>query len=200
MVKHLLEQIANEGKDKYFLIQELRKAQKSNVEDHGVPRRTSQRQIQSVHESQDTDFANETESEFPQSSGVSTALALVMRARQQAEQEGDSPPLNRKTPSDSSTMAQIKMAREQAERDTDQPSYIVEPSTIERVMSAKHQAMYKEQPPRHDTGPSNAMEMVMRARQQAEYEEQQQNYATNAMEMAMKARQQAGHEDQQQNY
>lgn len=200
MVKHLLEQIANEGKDKYFLIQELRKAQKSNVEDHGVSRRTSQRQIQSVHESQDTDFANETESEFPQSSGVSTALALVMRARQQAEQEGDSPPLNRKTPSDSSTMAQIKMAREQAERDTDQPSYIVEPSTIERVMSAKHQAMYKEQPPRHDTGPSNAMEMVMRARQQAEYEEQQQNYATNAMEMAMKARQQAGHEDQQQNY
>lgn len=145
-------------------------------------------------------FPIETESEFPQSSGVSTALALVMRARQQAEQEGDSPPLNRKTPSDSSTMAQIKMAREQAERDTDQPSYIVEPSTIERVMSAKHQAMYKEQPPRHDTGPSNAMEMVMRARQQAEYEEQQQNYATNAMEMAMKARQQAGHEDQQQNY
>ncbi|XP_077305074.1 transmembrane channel-like protein 5 [Lithobates pipiens] len=200
MVKHLLKQIANEGKDKYFLIQKLRKAQKSNVEDHGVPRRTSQRQIQSVHESQDTEFANETESEFPQSSGVSSALALAMRARQQAEQEGDSPPLNRKTPSDSSTMAQIKMARQQAERDTDQPSYIVEPSAIERAMSSKHQSMYKEQPPRHNTGPSNAMEMVMRARQQAEYEEQQRNYATNAMDMAMKSRQQARHEDQQQNY
>lgn len=141
-----------------------------------------------------------TESEFPQSSGASSALALVMRARQQAELEGDSPPLNRKTPSDSSTMAQIKMARQQAERDTDQPGYIVEPSAKERVMSGKHQAVYKEQPPRDNTGPSNAMEMVMRARQQAEFEEQQTNYATNAMEMAMRARQQAEHEDQQQNY
>ncbi|CAI9612710.1 unnamed protein product, partial [Staurois parvus] len=97
MVKHLFEQMANEGKNKYFLIQQLHKAQKPNVLDHGVPQRTSQRQIQSVSEAPDTQLVNEPKPQFPQSSGASSSLALAMRARQQAELEEDSPPMNSKT-------------------------------------------------------------------------------------------------------
>ncbi|XP_018413966.1 PREDICTED: transmembrane channel-like protein 5 [Nanorana parkeri] len=160
MVKHLYKQIANEGQDKYFLIHELRKTQKPNVADYGAPQKMPVRQIQPVHEAQDIQLADEPKPQFPQSNRSSSALALAMRARQQADLEEDSPPMNRKAPRNSSIMAQIEMAGQEAEGDMDQPGY--------------------------NTGPSNAMEMVMRARQQAEYEEQQPNYGADAM--AMRAR------------
>ncbi|KAM5151834.1 transmembrane channel-like protein 5 [Mantella aurantiaca] len=160
MVKHLFAQIANEGKDKYFLIQELRKSQKPNVADHRASQNKSQGQIQPVHETQGMQFVNE--SPFPQHRDSSSALALAMRARQQADLEEDSPPMDRKRPSNASTMAQIQMARQQAEYDIDQPGYVPEPLS--------------------------PMEMIMRAKQQAEYEEQQSDYRTDAMEMALKAR------------
>nr|DBA20306.1 TPA: hypothetical protein GDO54_016013 [Pyxicephalus adspersus] len=158
MVKHLFEQIANEGKDKKFLIQELHKAQKPNS--------------QSIHEDQDMQLVNVALS-LPIESRRESTLALIMRARQQADLEEESPPMIRKMPNNIRTMAQPNMAGQQAERDTEHPNYIAEPlGAIKVVTKVNERSLYEKDQPRHNERSSNVMEMVMRARQQAEYEEQ----------------------------
>ncbi|OCT64109.1 transmembrane channel-like protein 5 [Xenopus laevis] len=96
MVQHLYQQIANEGKDKSFLLHELRKAQSLNEAPGRAPYRAAQRQVQPSYRNQEMHTVNEhipLESRG-ESIGTSDVLGLVMRARQQAEMEERSSALN----------------------------------------------------------------------------------------------------------
>ncbi|XP_063790469.1 transmembrane channel-like protein 5 [Pseudophryne corroboree] len=188
MVKRLLVQIANEGKDKTYLLTELRKSQKQNGTKRSAPNQTSQRQVHPSHETQDLQFPNEA---VPYGTGTSDALALAMRARQQADSEGESPELNRRAFNEnveaSDTMAMLMRARQQAEHEEQQSQYSEESSdSMEMVMRARQQSEHEEQQPRHTADRRDTMEMLMRARQQAEHEQQQPPYSAeprDTMEM-----------------
>ncbi|KAM9305535.1 transmembrane channel-like protein 5 [Gastrophryne carolinensis] len=181
MIKHLLEQIANEGKDKSFLIPKLREAQKMNAANHRAPHQKPQ--VQPSHEAQDMQLVNEPELQQAEPSSRTSALALAMRARQQADLEEDSPPMNRRSPRDSDNMAGTGRDRNYEE----EPTYTSELLNTTSVAMRSPSQAPEEQQPRS----SNAMEMIMRARQQAEYEEQLRynEEPSNAMEMVMRERQ-----------
>ncbi|XP_068100848.1 transmembrane channel-like protein 5 isoform X2 [Hyperolius riggenbachi] len=190
MMKRLFAQIANEGKDKSFLIKELRKTQKPNGINRGGSQKMSHREAQPSYETLDMEL-NESKSQFPQRSGSANALALAMRAKQQEDLEEDYPPINR-IPSE--------RARRQSEYEEERPSYTAEPPNVmEMMMRKRQQADFKEEETRYNAGPSNltALEMIRRARQQAEYEGQQQQYEaeiSSAMEMVMRSRQMGDYE------
>eukprot|EP00079_Xenopus_tropicalis_P030652 XP_012826808.1 PREDICTED: transmembrane channel-like protein 5 isoform X2 [Xenopus tropicalis] len=96
LVKHLYQQIANEGKDKSFLLDELRKAQSLNKAPDRAPYKAAQKQIQPSYRSQEMHTVNEHIPLEPRSESVGTSdvLGLAMRARQQAEMEERSSALN----------------------------------------------------------------------------------------------------------
>ncbi|XP_075035838.1 transmembrane channel-like protein 5 [Mixophyes fleayi] len=179
MVKRLIQQIANEGKDKSFLLNELRKSQKQNGTYGGTANQTSRSQVQPSHQAQTMQFFNESE---PQNTGGSDGLALAMRARQQADREGDSPAASRKMKFNENVGASDTMAL---------------------IRRAQQQPGYEEQQPRHSADPTDAMEMMKRARQQADSERQQPWSRANtsdankraALAMAMRARQEAEMDD-----
>ncbi|KAM4632638.1 transmembrane channel-like protein 5 isoform 1-T2 [Discoglossus pictus] len=167
MVRRLLEQIANEGKDKAFLLQEMQKVQSPN----GVKAqlRNVQRKFTQSRGPQDVPLGDDTPSYRSDTAGVSDALSLAMMARQQAEQE-DELPVNGRHSMDggrsSDALAMVMRARQEAEAENGQPG--------------------------NGTGTSDALSMIMRARQEAETESGQPSVGTsNTLEMIMRARQQA---------
>ncbi|KAM8934434.1 transmembrane channel-like protein 5 isoform 2-T2 [Pelodytes ibericus] len=147
MVKHLLEQIGNEGKDKTFLLQELKKAHNSYAAPAIVPYDKPPKQPPPSHGTQELRIINESNT-LPGSvsSGATDALALAMRARYQAEMEEGSPAVNRRDFNDSlgssDAMAMIMRARQQAE------------------LEGEHSS--------GQSASSDALAIAMRARQQAE--------------------------------
>ncbi|XP_075422168.1 transmembrane channel-like protein 5 isoform X1 [Ascaphus truei] len=173
LVKLLQEQIANGGKDKAFLLQQLRKLQNMTGVPVSIPYKESYEKLQSTNRMQKLQFATETETCVPgsESAGVSDAMSLAMMARQQAELEGNSPAVKRSSPRDhggsSDALAMVMMARQQAESEWELT--------------------------RQSGGSEDALAMAMMARQQADSQrEHRDNVATSdALVMAMRARQQA---------
>ncbi|XP_040297133.1 transmembrane channel-like protein 5 [Bufo bufo] len=151
MVKLLFTQIANEGKDKSFLLKELRKSQRQDEGNRGAPHQISQRQVQQSQGSKDQQHEQIGRESRPPSSGGTNALELAMRARQQMEESSP-------------------MENERAVNDSAEPS-----DTIAMIMRARQQAEYEEQQAGYGKQGRDAMEMEMRARQQGEYEEESQN-------------------------
>ncbi|KAM4697775.1 transmembrane channel-like protein 5 [Rhinophrynus dorsalis] len=143
MVKHLLEQIANEGKDKAFLIQELRKGQNLTEAPVITPYKAIPRE--SSRGAEELQFVNEHNplASRNRSSDASDALALVMRARELAEREETSLALNDKI----------------TRHDWD-PHESIATSTQEE----------ETEEPWDDGGHSDTIAMIMRERQQAEIE------------------------------
>ncbi|XP_066432349.1 transmembrane channel-like protein 5 [Eleutherodactylus coqui] len=150
MVKLLLTQIANEGKDKSFLLEELRKSEKKSERNRGAPHQISQRQVQQSHTSEDQQMAHESR---PEDNSRSNALELAMRARQQMEESSP-------------------MGSRRASTDNSVPS-----DTMARIMRARQQAEYEDQQAKYEEENRNAMEMAVRARQQDEYVEEQPQYS-----------------------
>ncbi|KAG9477040.1 hypothetical protein GDO78_002432 [Eleutherodactylus coqui] len=150
MVKLLLTQIANEGKDKSFLLEELRKSEKKSERNRGAPHQISQRQVQQSHTSEDQQMAHESR---PEDNSRSNALELAMRARQQMEESSP-------------------MGSRRASTDNSVPS-----DTMARIMRARQQAEHEDQQAKYEEENRNAMEMAVRARQQDEYVEEQPQYS-----------------------
>ncbi|XP_063286399.1 transmembrane channel-like protein 5 [Pelobates fuscus] len=142
MVKHLLEQIGNEGNDKVFLLKELRKTHNLHAAPVIVPYEKQSPPSQGV---QEFHIANESKTSLQRSGsiGATDALALAMMARHEAELEGDTQAANernlRASRGKSDAMAMIMRARQEAEAEATGQS-----------------------------GTSEALAMAMRARQQAE--------------------------------
>ncbi|XP_053327648.1 transmembrane channel-like protein 5 isoform X2 [Spea bombifrons] len=173
MVKLLLEQIGNEGKDKTFLLQELRRTHNSYEAPVIVPYQRSPKQLSPSLVNQESHSVHGSKAPFSRSESIggTNALELTMMAKHQADLEETS--LENRTAGEgyhqgSDAIALIMRARQQAELLRDQ--------SMDR------------------TPPSDAMAMIMRARQQAELEREQsrsQIDTSEALAMAMRARQQA---------
>ncbi|XP_071976722.1 transmembrane channel-like protein 5 isoform X3 [Engystomops pustulosus] len=146
MVKLLLTQIANEGKDKSFLLNEIRKSQKPSGGNRGATHQISHRQIEQPYRSEEEEQPMGHDSR-PQSAAASGALGLAMRARQHL---AESP----------------VMEDGRALSDNSRPS-----DAMSMMMRARQQAEYEEQQARYGEGNREAMEMGVRARQQEDYEE-----------------------------
>ncbi|XP_069590234.1 transmembrane channel-like protein 5 [Ranitomeya imitator] len=114
MVKLLLTQIANVGKDKSFLLEGLRKSKKPSERKRGEPHQTPQVQVQQSYRSEKQQMGRESR---PQSGGRSRDLEL---SRQQME-ESSSP--NNHNSDNSNTMAMIMRARQEAEYEELQPMH-----------------------------------------------------------------------------
>lgn len=197
MVKLLLTHIANEGKDKSFLLQELRKTQKPSGGNRGAPHQISQRQVQPSHTSEDQQTGRESR---PQSSGGSNALELAMRERQQMEES--SPMENGRAPNDNSdAMAMIMRARQQAEYEEQQQRYgEANRDAMEMEVRPRQEDGYEEEQPQYNREQSQDLERQpwnrasqSDARQVDGYEARQprSQSRTDALAMAMRARQQA---------
>ncbi|XP_075686299.1 transmembrane channel-like protein 5 isoform X2 [Rhinoderma darwinii] len=180
MVKLLLTQIANEGKDKSFLLEGLRKTQKPSGGNRGAPHQMSQSQVKPSQTSEDQQIGYESR---PQSGDGSNALGLAMRSRQQMEES--SPMENGRAFNDNSGSSEA----------------------MAMIMRARQQAEYEEQQPRYGEENRDAMEMEVRERQRDEYEEQPQYNGEQAQDVARRqpwnhrgqpdARQMDGYETQQ---
>ncbi|KAG8432977.1 hypothetical protein GDO86_017301 [Hymenochirus boettgeri] len=143
MVKHLYQQIANEGKDKTFLLQELRKSQNLNSEPVG----TLRREIQPSNGTLQVFNEHIPHMQRSESVGTSDALALAMRARQQAEME------------EKSSVPNV--------RDQENNGYYPNSSGVNRT--TEHQEFDRESSWGSGSH-SDAIAMVMRERQLAERE------------------------------
>ncbi|XP_056392106.1 transmembrane channel-like protein 5 isoform X2 [Hyla sarda] len=148
MVKMLLTHIANEGKDKSFLLKELRKSQKPPGGNRSAPHQMSKRQVQPSQGSEDQRMGNESR---PQSSGGPSALKLAVKDREQMEE--------------SSSMENTAFS------DNTAPS-----EAMLMIMRARQQAEYEEQQSRYGEENRDAMEMEERAKQRDEDEEDQPQY------------------------
>ncbi|XP_053550223.1 transmembrane channel-like protein 5 [Bombina bombina] len=147
MVKILLEQIANEGKDKAFLLKEMARTQRPNKTQPFIPYKEYQLKDQPSNKSQNLQFTDETSTQRPlrARSSESHAAGIPMMQRQQAE-EHDSPSLSggvsRESSRTSDAKAMVLRARQQAD--------------MERSLGNTR------------PGNSDALEMVRRARLEAE--------------------------------
>ncbi|KAJ1097111.1 hypothetical protein NDU88_002238 [Pleurodeles waltl] len=179
MVKLLQEQIANEGKKKMFLLEELNQLQKTS----GVSSTNHSNTNGNAFKEPQTSYRPPDENQFAQGSGmyyppmregVSESLAVAMRARQQAISEGHRPPSQTGGASDALSLAM--RAKQQAEPEGYPPSVLRE-------------------------GGSEALALAMGARQQAESEQHQlspmKTFGLEVLQLAKEAEQQddsEGHE------
>ncbi|KAM3916663.1 transmembrane channel-like protein 5 [Leptodactylus fuscus] len=194
MVKLLLTQIANEGKDKSFLLDELRKSQKITGGNRGAPHGMSQREVLS-HRSVDEQMGHEPRA---QRSRHSSALESAMRARQEMVERGE---FNDNS-EHSNTMAMIMMARQQAEYEEQQARHREEnKDAMEMEERPRQQDEYEQPQPQYNEEQSQDYERQLPlsyrsqsdVRQVASYEEQEprSQSRTDALALAMRARQQA---------
>ncbi|XP_069839859.1 transmembrane channel-like protein 5 isoform X2 [Dendropsophus ebraccatus] len=149
MVNLLLTHIANEGKDKSFLLEELRKSQKPSGGSRSAPHQIAQRQDKSSQSSEDQRTGYESR---PQSSRGSNVLEPAVKDSEQIEESSP-------------------MANRRAFNDNSGPS-----DTMAMIMRARQQAEYEEQQEKYGEANRDAIEMEVRARQQDEYAQEQPQY------------------------
>ncbi|XP_069503245.1 transmembrane channel-like protein 5 [Ambystoma mexicanum] len=203
MVKLLQEQIANEGKKKMFLLQELTQLQNK----HGLANANNSNSNGSAFKEPRSSYRLPEQSQLTPGSemhpattgeGGSVALALAMRARQRADPEGNQPP------GVSEALAIAMRAKQQTDLE-EHPLPQMKGGGSEALaiaMRAKQQTDLEEHPlPQMKGGGSEALAIAMRAKQQADLEEhpqpQMKGGGSEALPFAMKARQQAQLEDTQ---
>ncbi|KAM4025487.1 transmembrane channel-like protein 5 isoform 2-T2 [Anomaloglossus baeobatrachus] len=193
MVKLLLTQIANEGKDKSFLLEGLRKSQKPSEGNRGAPHQMPQRQDRQSHRSEDQQMGRESR---PQSGGRSKDLEP---ARQEME---DISPTNNHNSDHSNAMALIMRARQEAEYEERQPRYgEASRDAMELAERARSNDAYEEEQPQDNVGHTQDYDSQLSWRRPNSsgagprdgYEAQQDwsQPRTDAFAMAMRARQQA---------
>lgn len=179
MVKLLQEQIANEGKKKKFLLEELNQLQKRN----GVASTKHSNTNGSAFKEPQTSYRSPEKNQFahgsemyhpPMREGVSESLAVAMIARQQAVSEGYRPPSPKRGASDALAIAMM------AKQQTESEGY---------------------PPPSMRGGGSEGLALALEARQQAESEEHQlsrmKSFGTEVLRFAKEIGQQddsEGHE------
>ncbi|XP_073399055.1 transmembrane channel-like protein 5 isoform X1 [Dendrobates tinctorius] len=193
MVKLLLTQIANVGKDKSFLLEGLRKSQKPSERNRGAPHQTLQVRVQQSHRSEDRQTGRESR---PESGGGSRDLKL---SRQQMEENS---PTNNHNSDNSNTMAMIMRARQQAEYEELQPRYGEESrDAMEMAERARPNDQYEQEQHQHNMEQAQDFDgrqpwrrtNSSAARPMEGYEEQRpwSQPKADTLAMVMRARQQA---------